>query len=220
VYLPWSLVPDLQFSWKLWVLHPWPGVVNGKGMFVYYESIKRELRIRSIYECRCDERLQTKTKEFTRLIYTGLVVELEHQKHICKWFFFPKNHRGLVKKNELESKRRTEVNTCASSAHQPTRSKPLTYHVVDPDDLRQIGCWMLGQKSEHISRHSERSGSIPEVGGQQDAWGKVACADRQGTVRHGNPHSGDYMDENEADTWTKMKQATSVWDMDENEADY
>jgi len=28
----------------------------------------------------CDERLQTKTKEFTRLEYTGLVVELEHPK--------------------------------------------------------------------------------------------------------------------------------------------
>ena len=47
---------------------------------VYYESIKRELKVRSIYECRCDERLQTKTKEFTRLVYTGLVVELEHLK--------------------------------------------------------------------------------------------------------------------------------------------
>ena len=31
-----------------------------------------------MYECRCDERLQTKTKEFTRLTHTGLVVELEH----------------------------------------------------------------------------------------------------------------------------------------------
>ena len=49
-------------------------------LFVYYESIKRELKIRSIYECRSDERLQTKTKEFTRLTYTGLVVELEHLK--------------------------------------------------------------------------------------------------------------------------------------------
>jgi hypothetical protein len=45
---------------------------------VYYESIKRELKITCIYECRCDERLQTKTKEFTRLTHTGLVVELEH----------------------------------------------------------------------------------------------------------------------------------------------
>jgi hypothetical protein len=48
--------------------------------FVYYESIKRELQIRGIYECRCDERLQTKTKEFKHLAYTGLVLELEHLK--------------------------------------------------------------------------------------------------------------------------------------------
>jgi hypothetical protein len=47
---------------------------------VYYESIKREVKIRPTYECRCDERLRTKTKEFTRLAYTGLVVELEHLK--------------------------------------------------------------------------------------------------------------------------------------------
>jgi hypothetical protein len=39
---------------------------------VYCESIKREPKIRGIYECRCDERLQTKLKEFTRLPYTGL----------------------------------------------------------------------------------------------------------------------------------------------------
>ena len=48
--------------------------------YVYYESIKREPKIRGIYECRCDGRLQTKTTEFTRLAYTGLVVELEHLK--------------------------------------------------------------------------------------------------------------------------------------------
>jgi hypothetical protein len=47
---------------------------------VYYESIKRELKIKPTYECRCDGRLQTKTKRFTRLSYTGLVVELEHLK--------------------------------------------------------------------------------------------------------------------------------------------
>jgi hypothetical protein len=45
---------------------------------VYYESIKGELKIKPIYECRCDGRLQT--KRFTRLSYTGLVVELEHLK--------------------------------------------------------------------------------------------------------------------------------------------
>ncbi len=52
----------------------------GVFFFVYYESIKREPKIRGIYECRCDERLQTKSKEFTRLAYTGLVLELEHLK--------------------------------------------------------------------------------------------------------------------------------------------
>ncbi len=41
-------------------------------LYVYYESIKREPKIRGIYECRCDERLQTKTKKFTLLPYTGL----------------------------------------------------------------------------------------------------------------------------------------------------
>ena len=47
---------------------------------VYYESIKRELKTRPIYECRCDERLKTKTEESTRLVSTGLLGELEHLK--------------------------------------------------------------------------------------------------------------------------------------------
>jgi hypothetical protein len=51
-----------------------------RGIFVYYESIKRELKRRLIYEYRCDERLKTKNEESTRLADTGLVVELEHLK--------------------------------------------------------------------------------------------------------------------------------------------
>ncbi len=46
----------------------------------YYESIKRELKRRLIYEYRWDERLKTKTEESTRLKDTVLVVELEHLK--------------------------------------------------------------------------------------------------------------------------------------------
>ena len=46
--------------------------------FVYYESIKREVQIKPIYECRCNERLQTEDQEFTRLSYTGLLGGLEH----------------------------------------------------------------------------------------------------------------------------------------------
>jgi hypothetical protein len=36
-------------------------------------------------KCRCDERLQTKTKEFTRLPYTGLVFVLCHQ-GLCVYY--------------------------------------------------------------------------------------------------------------------------------------
>ena len=38
---------------------------NGK--VVYYESIKRELKIRPIYECRCDERLKTRGLEHLKI---------------------------------------------------------------------------------------------------------------------------------------------------------
>ena len=47
---------------------------------VYYESIKRELKTRPIYECRYDERLKPKGGESTLLVYTGLLGELEHLK--------------------------------------------------------------------------------------------------------------------------------------------
>ena len=49
-------------------------------LFVYYESIMRELKTRPTYECRCDERLEIKSEESTFLTYTGLVGELEHLK--------------------------------------------------------------------------------------------------------------------------------------------
>jgi hypothetical protein len=41
-----------------------------KYVVVYYESMKRKLKIKPIYECRCNGRLQT--KRFTRLPHTGL----------------------------------------------------------------------------------------------------------------------------------------------------
>jgi predicted transcriptional regulator len=49
-------------------------------LFIYYESTKRKVKTKYICECRCYERLQTKTKEFTRLSYLQLVLELEHLK--------------------------------------------------------------------------------------------------------------------------------------------
>ena len=39
---------------------------------VYYESIKRELKTKPIYECLCDERPKHKAEESTRLACTGV----------------------------------------------------------------------------------------------------------------------------------------------------
>ncbi len=49
-------------------------------MFVYYESIKRKLKTRPIYEFRDDERLKTGAEESTHLTYTGLLRGLKHLK--------------------------------------------------------------------------------------------------------------------------------------------
>ena len=52
----------------------------GTRSFCFYESIKREVQRRPIYECRYDERLKNKDEGSTRLTYTGLVGGLEHLK--------------------------------------------------------------------------------------------------------------------------------------------
>ena len=41
-----------------------------QGNVVYYESMKRKLKTRPLYECRYDERLKTKAEESTLLVYT------------------------------------------------------------------------------------------------------------------------------------------------------
>jgi hypothetical protein len=67
-------------------------------------------------KCRCDERLQTKTKEFTRLPYTGLVLELEHLKIV--WFYRTQNNFFF------KSQGQTIVNAHRGGAHRhpsPTR---------------------------------------------------------------------------------------------------
>ena len=46
----------------------------------YYESLKRELKTKTIYGCRCDERLKTKGEGSTSLISTVFHGELEHLK--------------------------------------------------------------------------------------------------------------------------------------------
>ena len=50
------------------------GVMKDKKLKLvyYYESIKRELKTKPIYECRCDERPNLKAEESTRLACTGV----------------------------------------------------------------------------------------------------------------------------------------------------
>ncbi len=48
--------------------------------FVYYEGIKPEVNRRQIYECRCDERLKTKSEGSSLLTNTGFLGGLEHLK--------------------------------------------------------------------------------------------------------------------------------------------
>ncbi len=49
-------------------------------MLFVIKSIKRELKTRPIYDCRCDERLEPKDDESTCLTYTGLIEGLEYLK--------------------------------------------------------------------------------------------------------------------------------------------
>ncbi len=51
-----------------------------RNLVVYYETTKREVKIKPISECRCDERLKTKNEESTSLSETGSLRELEHLK--------------------------------------------------------------------------------------------------------------------------------------------
>ncbi len=53
-------------------------------LFVIIKSIKRELQTRRIHDCRCDERLKPVDDESTRLVYTGLLEELEYLKIVTR----------------------------------------------------------------------------------------------------------------------------------------
>ena len=53
------------------------------GPVIYYESMKRELKRRLIYEYRCDERLKTKTEESTRFGDIGLVYYYSRNREEC-----------------------------------------------------------------------------------------------------------------------------------------
>ncbi len=55
-------------------------IYSGVDVVDYYESIKREIQTKPIYDGRCDERLKTRVEESTHIGYTQSVGELEHLK--------------------------------------------------------------------------------------------------------------------------------------------
>ena len=59
---------------KVWVC------MHSAFFVVYYESLKRDLKTKTTYGYRYDERLKTNVKESTRLTCTPLCSELEHLK--------------------------------------------------------------------------------------------------------------------------------------------
>jgi hypothetical protein len=70
-----------------------------------HESIKGVSKVRPIYECRCDERLQTKVKEF--LVYTGLFGGLESHIHwVVRGTGTPKDRDEIYKDIYYESRKR------------------------------------------------------------------------------------------------------------------
>ncbi len=54
-------------------------IQDQRNLFII-KSIKRDLKTRPIYDCRCVERLEPKDDESTCLVYTGLLEELEYLK--------------------------------------------------------------------------------------------------------------------------------------------
>ncbi len=92
---------------------------------VYYESIKRESKIRGIKKCRCDERLQTKTKEFTRLPYTGLVLELEHLKIETRLIYSARGWMHQMLTYRYSAPFKTMLKTSPLEVHYNESPKPL-----------------------------------------------------------------------------------------------
>jgi hypothetical protein len=73
-------------------------------MIVYCESRKRELKTRPLYECRCYERLKTKTEKSTHLTYTGFLGEMENLNRCVD-----DSRERKIKKREKRNLRRTEA---------------------------------------------------------------------------------------------------------------
>ncbi len=90
--------PEVRFLLFVYCCLFWIVKSRPKDKSVYYvvycESRKREVKTKPIYECRCDERLKTKTEKSTRLAYTwkmytlGYICAAQKKKRLLRVFFF------------------------------------------------------------------------------------------------------------------------------------
>ncbi len=89
-------------------------------MVVYYETIKGDLKIKPISECRSDERLKTKSEESTRLSDTTWIGELEHIKIKTRWIDekFPSVMGECVTVMPCTSARELHVQMCSEFTAQ------------------------------------------------------------------------------------------------------
>jgi hypothetical protein len=90
----------------------------------HYKSIKRELKTRPIYECRCDERLKPQGEESTCLTSTGFFVYCESIKRELKrrLTYEYRCDERLKTKNE-ESTRLADTGLVVELEHSTTKTR-------------------------------------------------------------------------------------------------
>ncbi len=72
-----------------------------KKMFILFKSIKRELKTRPVYDCRCDERLEPKYDELKFLTYMGcsrIFLEATHGYFYFYFYYYESTKRKIKTK--------------------------------------------------------------------------------------------------------------------------
>jgi hypothetical protein len=93
---------------------------------VYYESMNRKLKIKPIYECRCDGRLQT--KRFTRLSHTGGSCDGMGRpggSGLCGAGASPRNRRRTRKTSKVEKEVEVVSDMVYTSSQKKDMSVPM-----------------------------------------------------------------------------------------------
>ncbi len=90
--------------------------------FVYYESIKRTLKRRLIYEYRCDERLKTKNEESTRLGVNVVYYE-SIKRELKRRLIYEYGYDERLKTKNQESTRLRDTGLVVELEHLKTKTR-------------------------------------------------------------------------------------------------